>query len=463
MKLVWLRNDLRLDDNPALYAACQGTTPVRAVYIATPKQWLQHDESAAKLGFRSAALTDLESKLAEFGIDFELLQASYFSDIADLLADYCQRHTVTDLYFNREIPLHEQDRDNQVCQRLTALNINCHTGNADLLICEPIQNLQGQSYKVFTPWYKAWLKQLNNQDNTPLTAPKAVGSALNTPNTEHVKLPNSGEFRDDLWPASEQDALQHLAQFCQRRLHRYSDTRDFPAINGTSTLSPYLASGLVSPRRCLMAIQQTAFEQGWDWRESTWLRELGWREFYRYLMISFPHISQGKPFKTTPQQWPWRENPALLSAWQTGNTGFPIIDAAMRQLVSTGWMHNRLRMLVASFLCKLMLIDWREGERFFMQQLIDGDFASNNGGWQWSASTGCDASPWFRIFNPTTQSQKFDAEGKFIRKFLPELAELDNKQIHNPSNTIRQKLGYPDPIIDYKTARERAISALNKD
>lgn len=460
MRLVWLRNDLRLDDNPALYAACQHSQPVRVVYIATPKQWQQHAEAPAKLGFRSAALTDLNVRLAALGIEFELLETDYFADIAELLANYCQQHSITDVYFNREIPLHEQARDNQVCQRLSEINVNCHDSDTDLLVSTPINNQQGKPYKVFTPWYKAWLKQLAQQDNEPLPAPQAIGPAIDSSQFKSVKLPGSDDFRDDLWPASEQAALQRLAQFCQRRMGCYEEHRDFPAINGTSTLSPYLASGLVSLRRCLMAIQQTAFDEGREWRENVWLRELGWREFYRYLMLSFPHISQGKPFKTTPEQWPWQHNPELLKAWQTGHTGFPIIDAAMRQLISTGWMHNRLRMLVASFLCKLMLIDWREGEQFFMQHLIDGDFASNNGGWQWSASTGCDASPWFRIFNPTAQSQKFDAEGKFIAKFLPELASLDHKQIHNPNQETRKKLGYVEPVIDYKAMRERAINAL---
>ncbi|MEH6357837.1 MAG: deoxyribodipyrimidine photo-lyase [Pseudomonadales bacterium] len=459
MKLVWLRNDLRLDDNPALHAAYQQGLAVRVIYIATPKQWQDHNEAPAKLAFRSQALKSLAGKLAERGIEFELLETESFKDIALLLSDYCLQQGVTDLWFNRETPLHEQARDQSVTEQLKSLNINCHTCNADLLVTKAVINLQGKPYKVFTPWYKAWLKQLNNQDNQPLTAPQPTGNTVSA-QLGNTDLPGGSHFRDDLWPATEEAALERLGKFCHRSLEHYSEHRDFPAINGTSTLSPYLASGLVSPRRCLMAIQQTAFEEGKDWRESVWLRELGWREFYRYLMVNFSHISQGKPFKKTPEQWPWQQNPALLKAWQTGNTGFPIIDAAMRQLLSTGWMHNRLRMLVASFLCKLMLIDWREGERFFMLHLIDGDFASNNGGWQWSASTGCDASPWFRIFNPTAQSQKFDADGKFIAKFLPELAGLDNKQIHNPSAEIRKERGYAEPVIDYKAMRERAINAL---
>lgn len=457
MNLVWFRNDLRLDDNPALYNACLQDGPVRALYIATPFQWQQHNEAPAKLGIRSEALKNLQDGLATLGVALETIECQGFDEIPNRLTEYCRRQQVTRLLFNQEIPLDEQLRDERVKKALSSVGIECQAFNADLLVPSPISNKQGQPYRVFTPWYRAWLKEIQRTDLSPLPKPPAIGKPVMA-TSPLIAFAGSGTFRSDLWPADEKTALSRLATFTRDKLGQYSNNRDYPSINGTSTLSPYLASGLLSPRRCLMAIQQTAFEEGWDWRESSWLRELGWREFYRYLLLSFPRLSKGKPFKESTEKWPWQDNATALKSWQSGNTGFPIIDAAMQQLLQTGWMHNRLRMLTASFLCKLLLIDWREGERFFMQHLIDGDFASNNGGWQWSASTGCDAAPWFRIFNPTVQSAKFDPDGDFIRKFIPQLACLDNKQIHNPPAESRQRLGYCEPMIDYKSARERALS-----
>lgn len=459
MNLVWFRNDLRLNDNPALYHACLSGDSVRAVYLATPNQWRKHHEAAIKLGFRSAALQNLRNGLAERGIVLDIAQCDDFSALPKCLTDYCLAQKITHLFFNQEIALDEQVRDTQVQRQLNRAGISCQPFNADLLIATPATNLQGQPYRVFTPWYKTWLKQIAHAALMPLPKPVAIGKPIKTI-AQSVTLPGSRDFRKDLWPADEEIALNRLIRFTHRKFDNYSRQRDYPAICGTSMLSPYLASGLLSPRRCLMAIQQTACEQGWDWRESSWLRELGWREFYRHLLLNFPRINKGKPFRQSPAHWPWQNNPEALKAWQGGHTGFPIIDAAMKQLLQTGWMHNRLRMLTASFLCKLLLIDWREGERFFMQHLIDGDFASNNGGWQWSASTGCDASPWFRIFNPVSQSRKFDPDGDFIRKFLPELACLDNRQIHEPSDDARKNLGYCDPIINYKAAREQALRVL---
>lgn len=461
MNLVWFRNDLRLDDNPALYEACLNNEAVQAVYVATPSQWQQHDEAPIKLGFRSAALSSLSKQLDSLGIPLTLLEGDDFKTLPTLITDFCRQQKIKRVFFNRETPLHEQQRDQSVTAELEKAGIACEAFNGDLLVTNPVTTQNGEPYKVFTPWYRNWLKQLEQSFTAPLLqpAPASRQSSKKAINTDFL-LPGSQPFRDDLWPATEQEGLSRLAKFANRRLTHYTEHRDYPAINGTSTLSPYLASGLISPRRCVAMIQQASAEQGFDWRESSWLRELAWREFYRYLMISFTQLSQNKPFKSNPKEWPWQPNPTALKAWQTGNTGFPIIDAAMRQLLQTGWMHNRLRMLTASFLCKLLLIDWHEGQRFFMQHLIDGDFASNNGGWQWSASTGCDASPWFRIFNPETQSRKFDADGRFIAKFIPELAKLDNKQIHAPSATLRKQVRYADPIIDYKAARQRALSSF---
>ncbi|MGH1372000.1 MAG: cryptochrome/photolyase family protein [Cellvibrionaceae bacterium] len=479
MNAVWLRNDLRLDDNPAFYFACQDAKekarPVCVIYCATPEQWHAHNEAGAKIGFRAAALSDLRARLRLSGIALHLIEVARFDDCAEALLKFARSHQIHSLWFNSEVPLDEQRRDQEVKQKLKTENIDTHSFQADFLVSpELLRTKQGGIYKVFTPWYKAWLQQLD--DHPPLPVPDVNDNSRPglTPKSnqlevsaEPIALPGADTFRSDLWPAHEQTALDRATQFCNEKLHRYLDSRDIPSINGTSTLSPYFASGLISARRCLKIIQDSYRDHNTtsSWRSDPWLREIAWREFYRYLMLNFPKLSRNEPFKPDTEQLHWESNPNLVSAWQKGMTGFPIIDAAMRQLNQTGWMHNRLRMLAASFFTKLMLEHWSKGEAYFMEKLLDGDFASNNGGWQWSASTGCDASPWFRVFNPTRQSEKFDPQGHFIRKFVPELASLDNKSVHNPSLDQRHKVAYPDPIIDYSMARERVLErfrALNE-
>lgn len=263
------------------------------------------------------------------------------------------------------------------------------------------------------------------------------------------------------WPAGEHSAWQRLQQFIEQDIATYQHERDFPALDGTSQLSPYLACGVISVRSCWqMAVQnnRNEFNSGCQ-GTVTWLAELLWREFYQHLLAMHPRLSRGEPYQPHTTHIGWRNAPNELQAWQQGRTGFPLIDAAMRQLASTGWMHNRLRMVVAMFLSKNLLLDWRHGERWFMQHLIDGDLAANNGGWQWSASTGTDAAPYFRVFNPVTQSQRFDPQGDFIRQWLPELAHLSNKDIHLPPRGLFEQ-HYPAPMVDLKSSRLRAIEVF---
>ena len=268
----------------------------------------------------------------------------------------------------------------------------------------------------------------------------------------------------DLWPAGEDEAHERLARFTSEQIHYYQDERDLPAKPGTSQLSTYLAAGVLSPRQCLHAAlgsNNGEFESGSP-GVFTWVNELLWREFYKHVLVGFPRVSRHRAFKPETEYLPWRNAPTELAAWQEGRTGVPIVDAAIRQLLATGWMHNRLRMVVAMFLTKNLLIDWREGERFFMRHLIDGDLAANNGGWQWSASTGTDSVPYFRIFNPLSQSERFDPEGQFIKHWLPELAALNKKEVHNPASAggLFGVADYPAPIVDLKKSRERALSAF---
>ncbi|MBN46845.1 MULTISPECIES: cryptochrome/photolyase family protein [unclassified Methylophaga] len=455
-QLVWLRNDLRLDDHPALALAAE-KGPIQVVFCATPKQWQQHNESPAKLGLRAAAIQDIADRLAQLGIPFYLLEVDSFTDVPDELLKFCQQQNISDIWFQAETPLDEQRRDQAVNTALTKANIIVHLLAEDLLVALPVKTQQDDPFKVFTPYYRRWLQILEDIQQAPYAEPKSQGKALKP---DLLACDWAGEFRDDLWPGNEQKALERLSAFCEIKLDDYKSQRDFPSKPATSTLSPYLANGQLGPRRLLDTIQFYCGEANRDWRHDDWLRELAWRDFYKQLLLYFPRLSMGKAFKPETEKVIWRNDEAGFKAWCEGKTGFPIVDAAMRQLNQTGWMHNRLRMITASFLSKLLLLDWRRGEQYFLQTLIDGEFAANNGGWQWSASTGVDAAPYFRVFNPTLQSERYDPQGLFIKRFVPELKDVPIKQLHNPPAELREQCGYPQPVVDYKQARKDAIAAF---
>ena len=276
---------------------------------------------------------------------------------------------------------------------------------------------------------------------------------------KEISLNKNHSVDMQLWPPGELAARDRLKIFLNSKISNYSRDRNDPILEGTSRISPYLALGVISNRRCILeALKLNNFElQSGNKGICKWVDEIIWREFYKNIMHSFPRVSMHQPFNLSTLSIKWRHNQKEIEAWKNGKTGFPLIDAAMLQLKYEGWMHNRLRMVVAMFFTKNLLHDWRLGEAFFMENLIDGDFASNNGGWQWSASTGTDAAPYFRIFNPVTQSQNFDSEGRFIKKFLPQLASLDNKEIHLPDADKLENIDYPNQIVDLKSSRLRAI------
>ncbi len=271
-------------------------------------------------------------------------------------------------------------------------------------------------------------------------------------------------WRDDLWPAGEPEAQRRLENFVQR-IGNYQRVRDMPAVNGTSLLSPYLAAGVISPRQCLAAaLAANKGQIAGDDGVATWISELAWRDFYTHVLVGFPRVSKHRPFKLKTDQLNWRTDEPKFEAWKQGRTGYPIVDAGMRQLNQTGWMHNRLRMVTAMFLTKHLLIDWRWGEKYFMQHLIDGELAANNGGWQWSASTGTDSVPYFRIFNPFSQSKRFDPDGDFIKKLCPELSPIPPAALHDEKKfsaaIAKHGVDYPTYIVDYKQGRERALQAF---
>ncbi len=455
--LVWLRNDLRWADNPALYHASQQGY-IAVLFTVTEAQWQEHKESDAKTGLRFGLMRSLCKSLAGLGIPVHFIIEDRFSALPKAIHDFCIKHQIQHLWFNEELPTHERKRDQAVHSQLTQNNIACHIEDADLIVAKPVFSQQQTPFKVFTPYFKRWLDLLSQQDPTPLPAPEPQSTPL--PETTLPAHPDHSH-REDLWPADQTIARQKLWQFCHHKEKHYHEDRDYPAQPATSTLSPYLALGALGPRQCLEAIHYTCRQEDKPWQDSVWLKELAWRDFYRQLMVHFPSLSKGCPFKPETNALNWRHDQAEIDAWQQGKTGFPIVDAAMRQLNQTGWMHNRLRMITASFFCKLMFADWRHGEAYFMSKLIDGEYAANNGGWQWSASTGCDAAPYFRVFNPIRQSETYDEQGEFIRRFVPELTALDKKSIHNPTTQQRQDCQYPMPILDYKPARAAAIAAFD--
>jgi len=463
--LVWFRHDLRLNDNLALAAACRAPDArVIALYIATPGQWREHGMASRQATYIAMQLTALRKALAEKNIPLAFLQVTDFSASTKALATYCQQQQVTHLFYNYQYEFNERQRDAAVEKTLT--QVICQ-GFDDSVILPPGSVMTGnhEMYKVFTPFKKAWLARLKDGMPECVSAPgkresfpeEASGAAID------LNYPQQ-DVDPTLFPVDEKSAIAQLRRFCQQGAGEYESQRDFPAREGTSRLSAALAIGVLSPRQCLhrlVAEQPEALTGG---AGSVWLNELIWREFYRHLMCWNPALCKHRPFIGWTDRVKWQSPDRYFEAWQQGKTGYPIVDAAMRQLNATGWMHNRLRMIAASFLVKDLLIDWRLGERYFMSTLVDGDLAANNGGWQWAASTGTDAVPYFRIFNPTTQGERFDKEGEFIRCWVEELADVPKEAIHEPWRWADKQgvtLNYPRPVVSHKEARAMTLAAYD--
>jgi deoxyribodipyrimidine photo-lyase len=467
MQLIWLRSDLRLHDNSAL-AAAAARGPCVAVYLPSPQQWHAHDDAPCKVDFWLRNLASLSLALGELNIPLLIRHAAHWDQAPQTLLTLCGELEIGAVHVNEEYGLNETRRDTDVARTLNDQGIEFHS-HLDQLLFKPgsVLTKTGNYFQVFSQFRKVCYQRLHfsvpNLVPTPARqAPTGIHSDPVPTQVEGFAPP--GEALRALWPAGENEARRRLDTFVDQHLDYYQDERDFPAKPGTSQLSAYLVAGVVSPRQCLHAALQAnqgEFESG-SVGAVTWVNELLWREFYKHILVGYPRVSRHRAFRPETEALAWRDAPEELQAWKQARTGLPIIDAAMRQLLDTGWMHNRLRMVVAMFLTKNLLIDWREGERFFMQHLIDGDLAANNGGWQWSASTGTDSAPWFRIFNPQAQSEKFDREGLFIKRWLPELNDLDKQQAHKP-NTQGELFGgtnYPAPIVDLRESRTRALAAF---
>ncbi len=471
--LLWFRRDLRLTDNPALKAALRECDEVIPLYIHAPQEEEPWNPGGASRWWLHHSLSELTSQLRARGSDLLILRGPSLDTLESLTAE----HRISHLYWNRLYEPAMIERDKGIKRRLLEQGVECHSANAALLF-EPwqIANRSGAPFRVFTPFWRNCRQRLHE-----LGAPQAAPSKLKPPSARYRGLrPDDLKLLPDLpwdvglsenWQPGEKGALKRLQAFKRRTLEDYDETRDLPASQGTSRLSPHLHFGEIGPRQIFHALyaQATTPAGGTE----SFLRELGWREFAHHLLYHFPQTDQS-PLNSKFKHFPWgwaKQLPEELAAWQQGRTGIPIVDAGMRELWHTGWMHNRVRMIVASLLTKNLGLHWLEGARWFWDTLVDADLANNTLGWQWTAGCGADAAPFFRIFNPVRQGQRFDPEGSYVRRWVPELARLPNARLHAPWEADRKALAaagidpgvtYPQPIVDLKQSREQALSHWNR-
>jgi len=449
----WIRRDLRLSNNQALHSALSQADTVIPVYILDPHLLERNASRRHQFLFRN--LQVLSERLEKMGCPLVLRQGKPVVELSRIKEE-CGESIIT---AETDFSNYARQRDQEVKSELNLELVN------GLLIHPPgaAVKADGTPYTVFTPFYNTWLALPLPSD--PLPIPDHLPAH---PPLSSEALPPSNEI--DGFPAGEEQAKRRLDDFLQFSVGDYHNQRDRVDLEGTSLLSPYLRFGLLSSRNVYAQLRPFLDNPQTHDGASKWLNELVWREFYFNIMAAFPFVLHGA-FREAMRDIPWRSSPQDLHAWQSGHTGYPLVDAGMRQLAQTGWMHNRARMITASFFTKDLLINWQEGEAWFMQQLLDGDPASNNGGWQWTAGTGTDAAPYFRVFNPVTQSRKFDPQGEYIRTWLPELAAVPDAFIHEPwkmPSELQVKAGvqigrdYPAPIVDHGFARQRALAAYKK-
>ncbi|NPV40201.1 MAG: deoxyribodipyrimidine photo-lyase [Anaerolineae bacterium] len=446
----WIRRDLRLHDNPALAQALTGADCVIPVFVLD--QRFKPSFAQGRFSFLIQSLKALRTDLQTLGSSLVLREGDPVHELSRLIVE-CG---ASKIYAEADYSPFTRRRDKAVASVLPLTLVH------GLTIHPPGSVVKGDGtpYTIFTPFRNAWL-------SLPLDFHEITPPVHLQPHQDLSSIPLPDSHENPLFPAGEAAARLRLQEFLKTSVSNYALERDRMDLEGTSRLSPYIRFGQLSMRYVYaQGLHSAAFSKE-NSGISSWLNELIWREFFIHIMAAFPQVMRGA-FRPNLRAVPWRDSSADLQAWQAGLTGYPLVDAGMRQLAQTGWMHNRARMITASFLAKHLLINWQSGEEWFMRHLLDGDPASNNGGWQWSAGTGTDAAPYFRIFNPVLQSRKFDPSGDYIRAWVPELANVPPNYIHEPwlmpmavqsACGVRIGKDYPSPVVEHTAARARALAA----
>jgi deoxyribodipyrimidine photo-lyase len=472
--LVWFRDDLRLSDHPALHAAAATGRPIICLYVLdeTSKQTGARSIGGATRWWLAQSLRTLERRLGALGVPLVLRKGN----AAAIVPELARKSRAPDVFWNRIAHAPHQAIEDDIATALHELDIGAKTFAGDLLAKpDTVRTKEGRGLRVFTPFWRRI--QALGAPPDPLPAPRRLraGPDVTSDTIESFRLePTQPDWAGGLretWTAGESAAQKRLEGFLKAHLARYTHDRDRPDRNGTSGLSPHLRFGEISPRQIWHATHFAAAEHpSLAGDAEKFLSELGWREFCRHLLFDVPDLAT-RNLQPSFDGFPWRHDDTALEAWQRGQTGYPIVDAGMRQLWHTGVMHNRVRMVVASFLVKHLLIDWRAGEQWFWDTLVDADAGNNPANWQWVAGCGADAAPYFRVFNPVLQGEKFDPDGAYVRRWVPELAQLPKNLIHRPWEATPLELAsagvtlgktYPHPIVDHREGRERALKAYEK-
>ncbi len=468
--LVWFRRDLRLADHPALDAAAATGTPVIPVYILDDAPAGAWALGGASRWWLANSLRALDGDLRERGSRLILLKG----DNVAVLCDLARAANAEAVYFTRGYEPFIRTVEMALHVGLKEADVGCRRFGGHLLVePEAVVNKSGEPFKVFTPFHKAC--QAKPTPSSALAPPAELTAPARWPKTEPLaswglepSKPDWAKEMRQFWTPGESGAQQRLDAFIGKGLAAYAGSRNSPDIDGTSRLSPHLAFGEIGPRQIWHAVERASGEHPARQRGAdSFIRELYWREFSYHLLFHCPHLPE-KPFRPEFAALPWKQDSQALAAWQQGKTGYPLVDAGLRQLWSIGWMHNRVRMVTASLLCKHLLIPWQTGEEWFWDTLVDADLANNAASWQWVAGSGADAAPYFRVFNPILQGKKFDPKGNYVRRWVPELAEMPAEHIHAPwdaPEAVLREAGvtlgvtYPRPIIAHEEGRRQALEA----